>query len=113
MRATSRLALTLLCAVPAAAQAPAEASAVPTPALPELAEPFVVEADGAPIACKIGHAAPDVVDFDGDGVWDLAVGEFGGGTCRLYKNLGTNTEPKFGAFTLLQSDGVPAAMESG
>ena len=111
MRRTESLALTLLLAAPLAAQA-TEASSSSPPALPVLAEPFVVEADGAPIACKTGHAAPDVADFDGDGVWDLAVGEFGGGTCRLYKNVGSNTEPKFGAFTLLQSDGKPAAMES-
>ena len=57
----------------AAAQDPA-----PTPELPELAPPFVVEADGTPIECRTGHAAPLVVDFDRDGLSDLAVGEFGG-----------------------------------
>ena len=81
--------------------------------MPVLAPPFVVEADGIPIEARSGHAAPFVTDFDGDGVWDLAVGEFAGGGCRLYKNTGTAEEPKFGAFTMLQSEGVPAAMESG
>ena len=113
MRRTPYLALSLLLVPAALAQAPADAAAKGAPALPVLAEPFVVEADGEPIACKVGHAAPFVTDLDGDGVWDLAVGEFGGGTCRLYKNLGTASEPRFGAFTLLESDGVPAAMESG
>jgi hypothetical protein len=80
--------------------------------LPALAPPFVVEADGVPIEARTGHAAPFVTDFDGDGVWDLAVGEFGGGGCRLYRNIGTAEAPKFGAFTMLQSDGMPAAMES-
>jgi len=80
--------------------------------LPELAPPFRVEADGKPIAVDTGHAAPFVVDYDGDGVWDLAVGQFGGGTCRLYKNVGTATEPKFDSFVLLLADGKPAAMES-
>ena len=61
---------------------------------------------------RTGHAAPFVTDFDGDGVWDLAVGEFGGGGCRLYKNVGTNKAPKFGSFSMLQSAGKPAAMES-
>ncbi|MBM4063651.1 MAG: VCBS repeat-containing protein [Planctomycetes bacterium] len=89
---------------PAAAQSP--------PALPELAPAFRVEAGGVPIETATGHAAPTVVDFDGDGLWDLAVGQFGGGTCRLYVNTGTAAKPAFGAFTLLQSDGKPASMES-
>jgi hypothetical protein len=81
--------------------------------------PFRVEADGKPIAAVTGHAAPFVLDFDGDGVFDLAVGEFGstapevkGGTCRLYRNIGSNQVPKFAAFSLLQTEGKPAAMES-
>ncbi len=85
----------------------------PAPELPLLAPPFVVEADGVPIETQMGHAAPFVTDFDRDGVWDLAVGEFGGGGCRLYRNSGTAAAPKFGAFTMLQSNGVPASMESG
>lgn len=81
--------------------------------------PFRVEADGKPITAVTGHAAPFVLDLDHDGVFDLAVGEFGssapgieGGTCRLYRNTGSNQAPRFAAFTLLQSDGKPAAMES-
>ena len=88
-------------------------STLPESDLPVLAPPFIVEADGVAIEAKMGHAAPFVTDFDGDGVWDLAVGEFGDGGCRLYRNLGTTKAPKFGAFTMLQSNGVPAAMESG
>jgi hypothetical protein len=75
-------------------------SAAKSDGLPKLAAPFVVHAGGEPIATKTGHAAPFVTDLDGDGIWDLAVGEFGGGGCRLYKNLGTNKEPKFDTFTM-------------
>ena len=89
-----------------------EASARRSDGLPELAAPFIVQAGGAAIAAKTGHAAPFIADFDGDGVWDLAVGEFGGGGCRLYRNVGTAKEPKFGSFTMLLADGKPAAMES-
>jgi len=92
------------------AHAPAQDG--PAAQLPELAPPFRIEADGKPIETTIGHAAPFVIDFDGDGVRDLAVGQFGGGTCRLYRNLGSNEKPRFGAFDLLQSEGKPAAMES-
>ena len=99
------------------AQEPPAAAADPEPRWH--LEPFRVEADGKPIAVPTGHAAPFVVDMDGDGVRDLVVGSFGsdakgvgGGTCRIYRNEGTDAEPKFGSFTLLQSDGKPASMES-
>jgi len=94
------------------AQEAVESAADKPKSLPKLAAPFVVEADGEPIAVETGHAAPFITDLDGDGVWDLAVGEFGGGGCRLYKNLGTAKEPKFGGFSMLLSDGKPAKMES-
>lgn len=91
----------------------------PPPALPRLAAPFRVEAGGAPITAVSGHAAPFVVDYDGDGVRDLIVGMFGsdeqgarGGTGRFYKNVGTDQAPKFAGFSTLQADGKPAAMES-
>ena len=80
---------------------------------------FRIEAAGEVIDVPTGHAAPFVVDMDGDGVRDLVVGSFGsdaegvsGGTCRIYRNLGTNAEPRYGAFTLLKSEGKPASMES-
>jgi hypothetical protein len=87
--------------------------------LPRLAEPLLLEAGGAPITAVIGHAAPFVVDYDGDGVRDLVVGMFGsdvagarGGTARFYKNVGTNAAPELGKFETLQADGKPMAMES-
>jgi hypothetical protein len=88
------------------------------PELPLLAAPLRVEAEGAPITAVTGHAAPFVVDYDGDGVRDLVVGMFGsdesvkGGTGRFYKNVGSNAAPRFGAFVTLQADGRPAVMES-
>ena len=42
-----------------------------------------------------GHAAPFVFDFDGDGVRDLLVGEFQQGRLRIYRNLGSNAQPRF------------------
>ncbi|HEX6812028.1 MAG TPA: hypothetical protein VF384_10435 [Planctomycetota bacterium] len=97
-------------------QQPADASA---DTLPRLSAPVLVTADGKPIVTIIGHAAPFVVDCDGDGVRDLVVGMFGsdseevrGGTARIYKNVGSNKEPRFGGFSTLLADGKPAAMES-
>lgn len=45
----------------------------------ELAAPVRIEAAGKPIDTDTGHAAPFVGDFDGDGVRDLLVGQFGDG----------------------------------
>lgn len=102
----------LLCALGLALATAPDIAQHDPPALPELAPPFLVEADGRPIELEAGHGAPFVVDYDGDGLPDLAVGQFGGGTCRLYRNVGTASAPEFASFVLLQADGKPAAMES-
>lgn len=63
----------------------------------ELQPPVRLEAAGKPIDTDIGHAAPFVGDFDGDGVQDLLVGQFGDGLLWIYKNEGTNTAAKLAA----------------
>ena len=64
----------------------------------ELEPPVRLEAAGKPIdATEIGHAAPFVCDFDGDGLKDLLVGQFGDGLLWIYRNEGTNSEPKLAA----------------
>lgn len=61
---------------------------------PELKPPIRLEAGGKPIDTDIGHAAPFVCDFDGDGIKDLLVGQFGDGILWIYHNEGTNSQPK-------------------
>jgi hypothetical protein len=69
--------------------------------------PKAIIAKGEPIDVEhVGHAAPFVGDIDGDGRKDLLVGEFYKGRLRIYRNVGTNVEPKFDGFSLLQ-DGAP------
>ena len=64
---------------------------------PELEEPVRLEAAGKPIDTEMGHAAPFVCDFDGDGIQDLLVGQFGDGQLWIYHNEGTNSEPNLAA----------------
>lgn len=79
----------------------------------ELSAPFRVEANGKPIDVDIGHAAPLVADFDGDGVQDLLVGQFGDGKLRIYRNQGNNSTPKLGAFAWFQAGGAEGKVPAG
>jgi len=63
----------------------------------ELAEPVRIEAAGKPIDTEVGHAAPMVCDFDGNGTQDLLVGQFGDGALWVYLNEGTNAKPSLTA----------------
>lgn len=63
----------------------------------DLAAPVRLEAAGAAIDTVTGHAAPYVCEFDGDGVQDLLVGQFGSGLLTIYRNEGTNAEPRLAA----------------
>jgi hypothetical protein len=64
---------------------------------PELRPPVRLEADGKPIDTDVGHAAPHLADIDGDGKLDLLVGQFGDGILWIYKNIGSNTAPRYAA----------------
>jgi hypothetical protein len=63
----------------------------------ELAAPVRIEAASKAIDTDPGHAAPFVCDFDGDGVRDLLVGQFGQGQLWIYRNEGTNAAPRLAA----------------
>ena len=49
-----------------------------------------------------GHSGPWVEDVDGDGRRDLVVGDFSG-LFRLYRNVGTDREPRFAASVNLKA----------
>lgn len=108
--------------------------------LPQLESPFKVIANGKPIELTMGHAAPYVIDFNGDGLKDIIIGEFGEsmtkeakskfstlskeekkafqaslplpGRARVYLNTGTDKNPQFGDYTFLQAGGKDAAVKS-
>jgi hypothetical protein len=68
-----------------------------SPATSELLPPVRLEAGGKPIDTDVGHAAPFVGDFDGDGVKDLLVGQFGEGILWIFRNEGTDAAPELAA----------------
>jgi hypothetical protein len=84
-----------------------------TPAKIVLAEPFLATAGGKVIKVEVGHAAPIFADYDGDGLKDLLVGQFGEGRMRIYKNVGTRNQPKFDKFEWFQAGGQIAQVEAG
>src|SRR5438132_6557985 len=79
----------------------------------ELAPPIRLEAAGKPIDTGIGHAAPFVCDFDGDGVRDLLVGQFGSGVLWVYRNEGTNAKPKFAKGVKFKDGGKDGIVPTG
>jgi hypothetical protein len=85
-------------------------------ASPELRPGFKVQADGVDIDDHtVGHFVPTVVDWNGDGKKDLIVGSFTGdpGNVRLFINIGTEAEPKFGKATFLEANGQPIKLTGG
>ena len=98
-----KLIIPLVAAMAATAQAQAQAS-------PDLEQPFAVQSGGETLDIgMVGHAAPLFTDWDGDGLKDLLVGQYGQdefrGALRVYKNVGSAKAPKFDSFTYVQSDG--------
>jgi hypothetical protein len=74
----------------------------------ELAKPVRLEAGGQPINIGgVGHSAPFLADFYGDGKLHLLVGTFSDGQLRIYRNISTNKAPKFDAKFDLLLDGRP------
>lgn len=73
---------------------------------PDWLPEYQLTADGTVIGeGRFYYAAPCVVDWDGDGVKDLILGQFMNGSIRFYRNHGTASEPEFTTFDDLQADG--------
>jgi hypothetical protein len=75
------------------------------PGAPVLSQPVLIEGEDFPVIAEgNGIAAPACYDWDGDGLKDLLIGEFGSGVeygkysgnfIRVYKNTGSNENPRF------------------
>lgn len=51
------------------------------------------------------HADPCFADWDGDGLPDLLIGDFAGGSIRYFENTGTMSRPKLDDMGYLKADG--------
>ena len=80
--------------------------------VPSFYEPVMVKADGSNIDVGL-IAEPFMVDWDGDGLTDLLVGQFAPGKVSFYKNIGTNQEPEFTFSNYLQADGSDISVSAG
>jgi hypothetical protein len=80
----------------------------------ELLPPVPILVDGKPLDVQRGgHAAPFVGDLDGDGKTHLLVGQYDEGRLRIYRNKGTNAQPKFDSYTWFEADGKIATVPVG
>jgi hypothetical protein len=79
----------------------------------DLLAPFRVEANGKPIDMELGNAAPFITDFDGDGLFDLMLGQRGECKLRIYRNVGSNKDPRFGVSAFFKAGGVDASLPGG
>ena len=87
-------------------------------------KPFMIKVDGEILnTCEVGHAAPWIYDFDSDGKDDLLVGYFGrrdaddpdiqGGKLLIFKNIGTQKNPKYKRGEFFMVDGKLGTVPSG
>ena len=77
---------------------------------PGLSEPAKVLDGNTPLDVDVGHATPNVVDWDGDGKRDLLVGQFGDGKLRVYLTAGTDAAPKFKGFEYVKAGSEDATV---
>jgi hypothetical protein len=79
----------------------------------ELQPPFRVQAAGKAIDMELGSCSPFVMDFDGDGHFDLLLGQRGECKLRIFRNQGDNKQARFGVSAYFKAGGVDASLPGG
>jgi len=90
----------------------------PLPQSPDtslFAEPFQLIVQGSPLEAEQGYPAPLPVDFDGDGLFDLLLGQRSprGGELLIFFNQGTPEQPVFSESSLFEAAGAPVRIPVG
>jgi len=66
----------------------------------------LLQENGQDLVVPSERSSPVVLDLDGDGDKDLLTGNTDG-QLVFYRNVGTDGEPNFSGYSLVESDGVP------
>ena len=77
-----------------------------TDAEPDFILESFVQDNGSDLVVPGGRSSPEILDQDGDGLKDILTGNTEG-QLFLYHNVGTDKEPQFAGYSLVESDGVP------
>lgn len=93
--------------------AQAQDASLPSFAPDDLAPPTLLFSGGKPINTEVGHAAPYLADWNGDGKQDLLVGQFGEGKLKIFVNQGSKESPKFDEAEWFESEGRVVKVPTG
>jgi len=80
--------------------------------VPSFQTPVKIQADGTDLVVDF-ISDPCMVDWDGDGINDLLVGQYTQGKVSFYKNTGTNEVPVFTFSYFLKADGADISLSYG
>jgi len=73
----------------------------------------IIKINGEPLNVKTGHSVPTVADWNNDGKKDLITGQFHQGRILLLLNRGTDANPVFTNYKLMEAGGSQIKLPAG